>query len=75
MKTTIELSDHILIQAKKVARQRSITLRSLIEESLAETLSQPITPTEIKPVTFKGKGLHPEFENASWEQIREAIYS
>ncbi len=75
MKTTVELSDHILIAAKKAARERSITLRSLIEESLAANLSQHKNTPQIKPITYKGKGLHPEFENASWDQIRDAIYS
>ncbi|MDE0861018.1 MAG: hypothetical protein OSA93_12725 [Akkermansiaceae bacterium] len=75
MKTTIELSDNLLLRAKKRAKDESITLRSLIEKSLAVTLANPPKEPKIEPVTFKGKGLTPEFENASWDKIRDAIYT
>lgn len=74
MKTTIEIADSLLLRAKERARERQVTLRSLIEESLAATLDQPMPSAQVKPVTFKGKGLHPGFEDASWDQIRNAIY-
>ena len=74
MKTTIEISDNLLIRAKSRARERKITLRSLIEEALATTLDQALPSKRVVPVTFKGKGLTPEFEGASWEKIRDAIY-
>ena len=74
MKTTIEISDNLLIRAKKRAREKHITLRSLIEESLAASLDQPLPTKRVVPVTFKGRGLSREFEGASWEKIRDAIY-
>lgn len=74
MKTTIEIADPLLVRAKACARKRRITLRSLIEESLAAALDQPQTVSRVRPVTFKGKGLSREFEGASWEQVRDAIY-
>ena len=75
MKTTIEIADSLLLRAKARAREKNITLRSLIEESLAATLDQPVPDARGKPVTFKGKGLSREFEGSSWDQIRDAIYS
>jgi hypothetical protein len=75
MKTTIEIADGLLIRAKARAREQHITLRSLIEKSLAATLDQPVVATKVKPVTFKGKGLSREFEDASWDKVRDAIYS
>ena len=75
MKTTIEIADNLLARAKARARAQHITLRSLIEESLAATLDQPLPAIQIKPVTFKGNGLRPEFEDSSWDKIRDAIYS
>lgn len=75
MKTTIEIADSLLLRAKARAREKQITLRSLIEESLAATLDQPVRAAEVKPVTFKGNGLSREFEDASWNKIRDAIYS
>ncbi len=74
MKTTIEIADNLLIRAKNRAREKKITLRSLIEESLATTLDQPLASTRVVPVTFKGKGITREFEGASWDKIRDAIY-
>ena len=74
MKTTIEISDNLLIRAKKRAREKHITLRSLIEESLAASLDQPLPTKRVVPLTFKGKGLSRDFEGASWEKIRDAIY-
>lgn len=74
MKTTIEIADNLLTRAKARAREQHITLRSLIEKSLATTLEQPLPTTKVSPVTFKGNGLSREFEDASWEKIRDAIY-
>jgi hypothetical protein len=75
MKTTIEIADNLLARAKALASAQNITLRSLIEKSLAATLDQPLPATKVKPVTVKGNGLRREFEEASWEKIRDAIYS
>lgn len=74
MKTTIEIADSLLIRAKNRAREKKITLRSLIEESLAATLAQPLPSKRVTPVTFKGNGLSREFQGASWDKIRDAIY-
>jgi hypothetical protein len=75
MKTTIELSDSILLEAKQFAKERSITLRSLIEESLAETLARPRKNISVRPVTVSGGGLSHDFKSASWDQIRAVIGS
>jgi hypothetical protein len=74
MKTTIEIAEPLLVRAKALAREKRITLRSLIEQSLAAALDEPQSVAQIRPVTFKGKGLSREFEGASWDQIRDAIY-
>ena len=74
MKTTIEIGENLLIRAKARAKEQNITLRALIENSLTIALNTPNPPRELKPVCFKGNGLNPEFETASWDQIRDAIY-
>ncbi len=74
MKTTIEIADSLLIRAKARAREQRITLRSLIEKSLAATLDEPLPVRKVKPVTFKGNGLSRDFEDAVWDKIRDAIY-
>jgi hypothetical protein len=74
MKTTIELSDNLLARAKERAKAQRITLRSLIEQALATALDQAPAEARVKPVTFRGKGLQPDFADGSWEKIRDAIY-
>jgi hypothetical protein len=75
MKTTIDIADALLLRAKAKAKADNSTLRNLIERALVDLLDQPETTTTLQPVTFAGQGLNPEFEGASWEKIREAIYS
>ncbi len=76
MKTTIEISDSILMQAKQLARDQNVTLRSLAEEGLRKVIEERTArkPRRISPVTFRGKGLSPEFQGATWQRIRDAAY-
>lgn len=75
MKTTIEIGDDLLQRTKRVMRKEGGTLRSLVEEGLALALEkrEKKTRPRIKLVTFSGK-LQPDFQNASWEKIRDEIY-
>ncbi|MDP6779467.1 MAG: DUF2191 domain-containing protein [Candidatus Latescibacteria bacterium] len=76
MKTTLDISDSLLNRAKRLAREQKVTLRSLAEEGLRMVIEKRASrgPCRVQPVTFKGKGLSPEFEGASWERIREVAY-
>ncbi|MFO7724169.1 MAG: hypothetical protein R6V45_01355 [Oceanipulchritudo sp.] len=76
MKTTLEISDHLLARVKGLARKRKTTLRSLTEEGLRKVLEaeEAAKKGPLHPVTFKGKGLQPEFREASWREVREAAY-
>lgn len=76
MKTTLEISDHLLARAKGLARKRKTTLRSLAEEGLRRVLeAEESSPKPLlQPVTFKGRGLSVEFSGASWKEIRDAAY-
>lgn len=76
MKTTIEISDSLLAQAKHLAHEQNQTLRSLVEEGLSKVLEERARRTShsVHPVVFGGKGLSPEFQGASWQEIRNAAY-
>lgn len=76
MKTTIEIADHLLRRAKRLAVRQNVTLRSLTEEGLARILDEREGHRvhAPKPVTFKGKGLCPEFQEGGWSRIRDAAY-
>jgi len=76
VKTTLEISDHLLARAKGLAQKRKTTLRSLTEEGLRRVLEaeEAATKVPLEPVTFNGRGLRPEFSDASWKEIRDAAY-
>ena len=48
MKTTVELPDGLLIEAKKRAAERRTTLRALLEEGLIYVLGRSAPPEEVK---------------------------
>lgn len=76
MKTTFDIADNILSRSRAFARRKGVTLKELVEEGLELALArrEKLVSKKIKPVTFKGKGLHPEFQSASWSEIRDEIY-
>lgn len=76
MKTTIEISDPLLEEAKKVAAAEKITLRSLIESGLREVLARRkrAKAFALRDASFKGKGLQPEFRGADWGRVRDEAY-
>ena len=77
MKTTIELGDSLLAEAKRVAAEENTTLRELVEAGLREVLGKRrkrTTPFRLRRVTVKGHGLQPKLQGASWQQLRELAY-
>jgi hypothetical protein len=62
MKTTIEIADALLEQAKKVAARENTTVRALVEEGLRKALDErkkKRQPFKLKLVTVRGTGLAP----------------
>jgi Arc/MetJ family transcription regulator len=76
MKTTIEISDALLTAAKDRAAKDGTTLRALVELGLRRVLEdrQSAEPFRLRPVTFGGGGLTPEFRDGGWDKLRDAIY-
>jgi hypothetical protein len=76
MKTTIEISDPLLRAARKLASREGITLRALVERGLHQVVNETKTemPFKLRRASFKGKGLQPEFRDASWERVRALVY-
>jgi len=74
MKTTLDIADDLFLRTKSVAVKRGMTFREMIMQGLSLTLESEYGAVKIKPVTFKGKGLTPEFQNAGWSKIRDAAY-
>ncbi len=76
MKTTIHIPDGVLAEVRKLARRERTTLRALVEHALRQLLSERKRPKRfrLRDGGFGGKGLQPEFRDASWEKIRDAAY-
>jgi hypothetical protein len=77
MKTTVELPDGLLEEAKKVARREGTSLRDLLEAGLRAVLKehrQPHPSFELRDASFHGRGLQRPFREDRWDEIREASY-
>ena len=76
MKTTVEVSDALLEEAKSVARKESTTVRALIEEGLREALKKRKRKSNfrLRKSTYRGNGLQPGLVEGSWEKIRDLAY-
>ena len=76
MKTTINISDSLLEEAKELTRREKSTLRALVEEGLHRVISERKTHKDftLRKASYKGSGLHPEFEGEDWQKIRSAVY-
>jgi hypothetical protein len=76
MKTTIEISDGLLDEARKVASREGTTLRVLVEAGLRKEVRErrQRKAFRLKRASFRGRGLRPELAGAKWEQIRELAY-
>lgn len=74
MKTTIDISDALFIEAKRRAAMSGITLRALIEQSLRQTLKSVHGSTEFQPrdARVKGKGLTAAARASGWRAVLDA---
>jgi hypothetical protein len=76
MKTTLEISDPLLREARKIAARENTTLRALVEQGLRQVVSEKKKdkPFRLRDASFKGNGLHPDVANLSWDEIRDLVY-
>lgn len=75
VKTTVEISDALLDEAKRVASRESSTLRELIEEGLRRSLDERRRKQafHLRCASFRGKGLQPGV-SPEWNRLREVAY-
>jgi hypothetical protein len=76
MKTTVEISDSLLRQARRVAQRESTTFRSWLERGLHYVLAgdKKAAPFRLRRASFRGEGLHEDARGGSWETLRELTY-
>ena len=77
MKTTVELSDSLLRQAKRVALKERTTVKALIERGLrlVVTGDKRGKSFKLRRASFKGDGLMSGRSLQDWKAVRDAIYS
>lgn len=76
MKTTIDIADGLLNDARQVAQREGTSVRALIEQGLRKVLEErgQSTGFRLRKASVKGKGLTPEAATANWEELRHMIY-
>jgi len=77
MKTTLDISDPLLRDARKIAAREGTTLRALVEQALRQIVTEKKkhdAAFRLRDASFTGRGLRPELRDAGWERIRDLIY-
>jgi predicted transcriptional regulator len=76
MKTTIEISDPLLTQAKRLATRRGTTMRALVERGLRHVIAEEGRAAKFKcvPVTDGLPDVEKGYDSMSWEQVRDILY-
>lgn len=76
MKTTVEIPNAVLEEARRAAVREKTTVRALIEEGLRRVLRERRRRGRfrLRKATFKGSGLQPHVADGSWERLRELVY-
>lgn len=76
MKTTIEISDPLLHEARKLAAREGVTLRTLVERGLHRVVAETKRGASfrLRRASFKGKGRQAELRDATWERVRDIAY-
>lgn len=76
MKTTLEISDPLLREARKIAVRERTTLRALVEQGLRQVVAdkKQASKFRLRKASFKGSGLRPDLDDAGWERLRDLAY-
>ena len=78
MRTTINLDDRLLAEAKLLAHRSGTTLRAVIEDALRERLARRAEPgpaaAPFKLHTFTGNGLQPGVDLDDSAALRDLMH-
>jgi len=77
MRTSIDIPDPLLRQAKALARRRGKTVRALVVEGLHAVIERGAAkraPYRLRDKSFGGDGLVEGLSATDWERIRERTY-
>jgi hypothetical protein len=76
LKTTVEISDALLREVRKLAVREGVTLRTLVERGLHRVVAETEHGARFKlrRASFGGAGRQAELRDASWDQVRDLAY-
>ena len=77
MKTTVQISDALLAEVKKVAAKRKTTLKTLIDEGLrlvVDNEQKMKEPFKLKDCSVGDPNAPWPLEGKTWEEIRALAY-
>lgn len=77
MKTTVDIANPLLEQARRLANREGITLKAVLELGLRRVLAEnrsASAPFRLRDASFCGEGLNPELADAGWERLRDLAY-
>jgi len=76
MKTTIDIAEPLLDQAKTVARAEGTTLKRLVEEGLRLALERHADGLsfQLRDASYQGDGVRSGVDLTQWDRLRDAIY-
>lgn len=77
MKTTVEIAEDLLRQAKAVAHRERTTLRALLEEGLRWALGKRRRKGgfHLRDASVGGKSVQPGVNEGDWGAVRDSIYA
>jgi hypothetical protein len=76
MKTTIDIADALLEEARLRAASDGTTLRALVETGLRVVLARGAaeTPFRLRDASFRGRGVQPGIAEGDWDAVRDLGY-
>ena len=76
MKTTLDIFEPLLREARNIAARDRTMLRELVEQGLRKIIADRKTalPFRLRKASVKGEGLTPEWRDADWDEIRDFTY-
>ena len=76
MKTTLDISDPLLQEARKVAARERTTLRALVERGLRQVVNEKTRarPFRLRKASFKGRGVQKGLLEGDWGRLRDLAY-
>lgn len=77
MKTTVEIPEALLSEAKRVAAEEKTSVKALIQEGLQRVLelrAQAKKKFRLRKASVSGNGLREPFAQGGWKAIRDASY-